>query len=80
MTKKIRLREHDMEGVYNEYMRSISIAAFLRQLYNSIESAPTSELYDLAIKNLNSLKNFCDLTQLCASAGWLPANIATKYL
>ena len=69
-------------GIQNPELRSICILAFLRCLIASIESAPntTSRYYELAIDNIKNDKIFFQITQLCASTGWLQANIGLKYL
>jgi len=62
-------------------MRSLCIAAFLRCLYASIDNAPNGEYHDVAINNLKgSDKVFIMISQLCASTGWIKANVGSKYL
>ena len=56
------------------------IASFLRCLYASIENAPDADYHEQAISNLKGDKLFGQISQLCASTGWLTANIGSKYL
>ena len=67
-------------GIANPEMRSLCVAAFLRCLHASIEYAPDINFHLDAVHNLQSIYMFKSITQLCASTGWLKANIGTKYL
>ena len=80
--KRLKHREEQNLGIQNPEMRCLSIAAFLRCLFNSIESAPgiDGRYYDAAIENIKSDKIFGQITQLCASTGWLHRSIGIKYL
>lgn len=49
-------------GVQNDTLRSLSVAAFLRCLYASIDSAPNGEYHEQAIANLRSDKIFAQIT------------------
>ena len=80
MVNRLRKREVMEMSINDPEQRSLSIAAFLRCLYASIDSAPHGDYYEQAIENLQNEKVFTQLTQLCASTGWLTANIGTKYL
>ena len=80
MVNRLFKRETMEMSIHDPEQRSLSIAAFLRCLYASIDSAPHGDYYELAINNLQNQKIFTQITQLCASTGWLTANIGTKYL
>ena len=67
-------------GIQNDELRSLCVAAFLRCLYASIDCAPDGQYHLQAVNNLKSDKIFTSITQLCASTGWLTANIGSKYL
>ena len=49
-------------GVQNDTLRSLSVAAFLRCLYASIDSAPNGEYHEQAISNLRSDKIFTQIS------------------
>jgi hypothetical protein len=59
---------------------ALSIAAYLRCLFAAIESAPTIELRNHAVKQLQDLFVFRSITQLCDSTGWSEAHVGAKYL
>ena len=67
-------------GIQNPDLRALSISAFMRCLYASIESAPTVAYYDQALANIRLDEIFRKTSELCSSTGWLDANIGTKYL
>ena len=74
------MRENITMTIVNPELRSLCVAAFLRCAYASIDSAPNAEYHEQAIGNLKGEKIFTQLTQLCASTGWLMANVGSKYL
>ena len=49
MTNKFRQKDLMQMNVKNPELRSLSIAAFLRQIYASIESAPNADYHKMAI-------------------------------
>lgn len=52
MMKRLRFREKASEGIKNAEQRALSISAFLRCLFASIESAPDTSFFEDAIKNI----------------------------
>jgi len=49
MMKRLRFREKASEGIKNAEQRALSISAFLRCLFASIESAPDTSFFEDAI-------------------------------
>lgn len=80
ISNRLKMRDMIAMNIQNPELRSLSIAAFLRCAYASIDSAPNADYHEQAISNLKGEKIFTQLTQLCASTGWLMANIGSKYL
>lgn len=80
MATKIKERDKVSLSIQNPLLRSLCIASFLRCLYASIENAPDADYHEQAISNLKGDKLFGQISQLCASTGWLTANIGSKYL
>ena len=68
--------EHSEKPVHH----ALSVAAYLRCLFAAIECAPTTELRDHSVKQLQDLFVFRSITQLCDAVGWAEANIGAKYL
>lgn len=64
----------------NKELRSLTVAAYLRILYASIEYAPTAILRNKAIKALRNPLTFRYLTQLCDITDWdEEKHITSKY-
>lgn len=78
--KRILYRNRDEMGIQNDDLRALSISAFLRCIHASIESAPEPKYFEQALANVRLDEIFRKTTELCASTGWLAANIGTKYL
>lgn len=54
--KRLHFRHRDKQGIGNTRLRCLSIAAYLRCLIASIESAPSAESFDTAVANISSIK------------------------
>ena len=58
------------DGFQNQRLRTLTIAAFLRCLYGSIEYAPSIDLRNHAIQHVKDPLNFKKITQLCDATNW----------
>jgi len=69
------------DGFLNRQIRVLTISAYLRCLYASIEYAPSITLQANAIQSIREPLMFRDITQLCDTVNWdETANIGAKYL
>ena len=69
------------DGFLNHYIRSLTVAAYLRCLHAAIEYAPTYTLRNQTIMNIKDPMMFRSITQLCDSTNWDEScNIGGKYL
>lgn len=74
-------KEQRGDGFLNKAIRSMTIAAYLRCLYASVEYAPNVELRKQAIANIRDPLMFRAITQLCDATNFDEhANIGAKYL
>lgn len=74
-------KEKRGDGFLNKKIRSLTVSAFLRCLYASIEYAPNVHLKKQTLKNIREPLNFRAITQLCDSTNFdETANIGGKYL
>lgn len=78
---KLSLKDQRGDGFLNRPTRSMTIAAFLRCLYASIEYAPSWDMKDESLNTLRDIKLFRTITQLCDCTDFDEgANIGAKYL
>ena len=65
----------------NTYIRSLTVAAYLRCLYAAIEYCPEQSWRETTIEEIRAPLTFRTITQLCDSTNWDEnANISAKYL
>lgn len=74
-------KEKRGDGFLNRPIRGLTVAAYLRCLYASVEFAPTVPLRKEARDNIIDPVQFRFITQLCDACNWdETANIGAKYL
>ena len=58
ITKRLQFRDQCKVGIQNGELRSLCISAYLRCLLASIESAPDTNIFENAIKNIKADEMF----------------------